>query len=163
MKKLITLSVLAVSFFVVFGGSVSAKGFDEFGYNDTARMFQGSADGVDRNLDGTVWGDPAYANDHLVMKWNRAWDLCNENGYDDPEFCLGAWTTNGWNGMMPDGSQSNWHYKIIWVGSAAENSEYWVPGGYSIWGNYEVISDHGVDASGHQVYAHGVPNGLGGH
>lgn len=30
-------------------------------------------------------------------------------------------------------------------------------------GNYEVISDHGVDSSGHQVYAHGIPNGLGGH
>ena len=141
--------------------ALAGGGFDEFGYNDSARIFVGLADGVDRNLDGTVWGDPTYANDHLVMKWNAAWDACNDNGYDDPDFCLGAWTTNEWNGMNPDGSWSNWHYKIIWVGSAAEASAYWVEGGYSVWGNYEVLSDQGVDANGHQVYAHGIPNGLG--
>jgi hypothetical protein len=49
-------------------------GFDEFGYNYKARVFVGKADGVDRVLDGKVWGDPAYANDHLVMKWSKAWD-----------------------------------------------------------------------------------------
>ena len=141
--------------------ALAGGGFDEYGYNDSARIFVGPADGVDRNLDGTVWGDPTYANDHLVMKWNAAWDACNDNGYDDPDFCLGAWTTNEWNGMNPDGSWSNWHYKIIWVGSAAEASAYWVEGGYSVWGNYEVLSDQGVDANGHQVFAQGIPNGLG--
>src|SRR3990167_4732886 len=88
----------------------AAGGFDQYGYNDTARIFSGPADGVDRVLDGKVWGDPTYANDHLVMKWNKAWDLCNANGYDNPDYCLGAWTTNEWNGMNLDGSQSNWHY-----------------------------------------------------
>jgi hypothetical protein len=31
----------------------------------------GKADGVDRVLDGKVWGDPTYANDWLVMKWSK--------------------------------------------------------------------------------------------
>lgn len=51
-----------------------ANGFDQFGYNYNARLFVGPADGVDRNLDGAVWGDPYYATDHLVMKWSKAWD-----------------------------------------------------------------------------------------
>jgi len=33
-------------------------GFDEFGYNYQARLFSGLADGVDRVLDGKVWGEP---------------------------------------------------------------------------------------------------------
>ena len=45
-------------------------GFDQFSYNRQARLFQGPADGVDRMLDGMVWGDPTSANDHLEMKWS---------------------------------------------------------------------------------------------
>ena len=139
----------------------AAGGFDQFGYNYTAHNFVGLADGVDRNLDGTVWGDPTYANDHLVMKWNAQWDNCNANGYDNPTYCAGAWTTNEWNGMLPDGSTVIEHYKIIWVGSLASASPYWRDGGYSVWGNYEVIMDQGMSPStGHFWYALATPNGL---
>ena len=161
MKKILIGATVGLIMAGVMSIPAFAKGgFDEFGYNEQANIFNANADGVDRNLDGKVWGDPAYANDHLVMKWNEAWDECNDAGNNDIDVCLGAWTTNEWNGMNPDGSRSNWHYKIIWVGSVLESSPYWVDGGYPVWGNYEVISDHGIDASGHQVYAHGVPNGL---
>lgn len=153
--------MLCVISVTAFAAQPTDKGFNANGYNYSARIFVGPADGVDKVLDGMVWGDPTYANDHLVMKWNKAWDACNAAENNDVSACLGAWTTNEWNGMNPDGSQSNWHYKIIWVGSVGSASPYWVDGGYSIWGSYEVISDQGVDSSGHQVYAHGVPNGLG--
>ncbi len=141
----------------------AAGGFNEFGYNYSARIFSGPADGVDKVLDGTVWGDPTYANDHLVMKWNAQWDNCNANGYDDPTYCLGAWVDNEWNGNVPGGSGTTEHDKIIWVGSQGENSPYWKAGGYSIWGNYEVLMQQGTDASGHYSYAHAVPNGYGTH
>jgi len=137
----------------------AAGGFDEFGYNYQARLFSGAADGSDRNLDGAVWGDPTYANDHLVMKWSKAWDDARFHG---GAWTADAWTTNQWNGMMPDGSQSNWHYKIVWVGPALEASPHWRPGGYAIWGEFEVIADHGFDPTGHFRYAHATPNGLGG-
>jgi hypothetical protein len=68
----------------------AAGGFNQNGYNYAARIFSGPADGVDKILDGKVWGDAIYANDHLVMKWNAAWDACNANGYDDPTYCPGA-------------------------------------------------------------------------
>lgn len=140
---------------------VADTGFDQYGYNEVARIFSGPADGVDRNLDGKIWGDSTYANDLLVMKWNAAWDACNANGWDDPDYCAGAWITNEWNGAVPGGSGDVWHYKVIWVGSAGESSAYWVDGGYLIWNNYEVIMDQGVSSGGHTWYAFGVPNGLG--
>ena len=142
---------------------VADTGFDQFGYNEVANIFSGKADGVDRNLDGMVWGDATYANDLLVMKWNETWDECNANGYDTAAYCAGAWTTNEWNGAVTGGSGEVWHYKIIWVGSEGLNSAYWVPGGYPVWGNYEVVMDQGITkGAGHTWFAHGIPNGLGG-
>ncbi len=140
--------------------SATGPGFNQCGYNYDARIFVGKADGVDTVLNGEVWGDPTYANDHLVMKWNAAWDACNANGYDNPTYCLGAWDTNEWNGMGPNGSKSTEHVKIIWVGSLATDSPYWVPGGYSIWGNYEAIEDQGMVGGQHIVWAAARPEGL---
>lgn len=96
-------------------------------------------------------------NDKIVMKWNAVWDACNDV---DPELCLGAWTDNEWNGMN-GGSGSVWHYKIVWVGPGGESSLYWRPGGYSIWGNYEVLMDQGTSDGVHYLLK-AVPNGYGG-
>jgi hypothetical protein len=144
--------------------ALAGGGFDQYGYNDTARVFNGT--GSSWCLAGGQAADCLGINspDKLVMKWNAAWDACNAAGNDDPAFCLGAWTTNEWNGMGEGGSGAVWHYKIIWVGPAGESSPYWLEGGYSIWSNYEVIMDQGKDLSlgpGHFVYAHATPNGLG--
>ena len=145
---------------VITCSNVATNGFNECGYNYKARVFSGLADGVDRKLDGMVWGDSTFANDHLVMKWNAAWDACNANGYDNPVFCKGAWTTNEWNGMGPNGSATSDHVKIIWVGSAGIASPYWVSGGWSIWNNYEVIMDHGIIDGQHFIWTKATPNGL---
>jgi len=71
-EKSLFLITMMIAFFLTTSSTTAAKpddkGFDEFGYNYQARIFVGSADGVDRLLDGKVWGDPTYANDHLKMK-----------------------------------------------------------------------------------------------
>lgn len=162
-KKIILMGAVALVAVLGIVATVSAKGgFDEFGYNDTARVFNGT---------GSSWclagGQAAnclgiYSPDKLVMKWNAAWDDCNANGYDDPLYCAGAWTSNSWNGNVPGGSGEVWHYKIIWVGSAGEASDYWREGGYLVWNNYEVIMDQGIADGVHSVLAHAVPNGYGG-
>lgn len=133
-------------------------GFDQFGYNYGARLFNGPADGVDRNLDGTVWGIPTYANDHLVMKWTADWDRGNAEGWSKPPY-LSAWVDNEWNGNVPGGSGTTEHCKIIWVGADLQNSPYWRTGGYPIWGQFEVLMDQGTDPTGHWSIAHAVPNG----
>ncbi|MBI3430236.1 MAG: hypothetical protein HY050_09340 [Actinobacteria bacterium] len=162
-KFLVVASMAAVAIVgSAFPPASAAGGFNQYGYNYSARIFSGSADGVDKVLDGKVWGDPTYANDHLVMKWNAAWDACNANGYNNPAFCAGAWDINQWNGNVTGGSGWSEQIKIIWVGSAAEKSTYWVDGGYSVWGNYEVISDKAMNPDRVKyIWAAGSPNGLG--
>lgn len=149
-----TLILLATSAFPAF----AAGGFDQFGYNYQARVFVGKADGVDRTLDGTVWGDTTYANDHLVMKWSKAWDDARFHG---APWTPDAWVDNEWNGSVKNGSGVGEHVKIIWVGSGLESSQYWRPGGYSIWGEFEVIFDHYTGQNG-EWFAHAVPAGYGG-
>jgi len=149
-----------------FASHATTKGFDQYGYNYQARIFVGLADGVDRNLDGNVWGDPAYANDRLVMKWSKAWDDARFHG---APWAPGAWVDNEWNGAVSGGSGEVWHYKIVWVGPSLQNSPYWRDGGYPIWGEFEVIMDQGVsdtdycgaNKGGHQWCALATPNGYG--
>jgi hypothetical protein len=135
----------------------SNQGFDEFGYNYAARIFVGPADGVDRKLDGKVWGDPTYANDRLKMSWSKAWDDAKFNG---AAWGPDAFEDNQWNGKVPGGSGETWHYRIIWVGPELENSQYWREGGYAIWGQFEVIMSHGTVADEHFWEAHAVPTGM---
>lgn len=157
MKKIATLVISLAVMAVMPLSALAAGGFDQYGYNYGARVFSGPADGVDRNLDGTVWGDSTYANDHLVMKWSKAWDNARFHG---AAWTPDAWVTNEWNGMLPDGSSTTEHVKVVWVGPALESSPYWVPGGYAIWGQFETIMDQGMSAGSHYWYAHAVPNGL---
>ena len=163
MKVPKVLVVLVASVFLFGVAAVvthAAGGFAEFGYNYQARIFVGSADGVDRTLDGMVWGDPTYANDHLVMKWSKAWDDARFHG---AAWTPDAWVDNEWNGMLPNGSSVTEHVKIVWVGPQLENSPYWREGGYSIWGEFEVLMDQGMNGGVHYSYAHAVPNGYGGY
>lgn len=143
----------------VVGTLSKGGGFDGFGYNYTARVFVGAADGVDRALDGAVWGDPTYANDHLVMKWSKGWD--NARFHGEP-WGPDAWLNNEWNGKVPGGSGEIWHYKIVWVGPELEDSPYWREGGYdALWGEFEVIFSHGTIANEHFWDAHARPSGYG--
>jgi len=164
MKKFLVWAMVALLLgLLVFSNTLvlaGGGGFDEFGYNYNARVFVGAADGVDRVLDGAVWGDPTYAQDHLVMKWSKAWDAARFQG---APWTPDAWCTNEWNGKVPGGSGETWHYKIIWVGPALENSPYWREGGYPIWGQFEVIFSHGTVANEHFWEAHANPAGFGVH
>ncbi len=135
------------------------SGFDEFGYNYNAKLFNGPADGVDRNLDDKVWGDPVYAKDHLTMKWSPAW---NDARFGQEAWNCDAWTDNHWNGKVPGGSGEIWHYKIVWVGPELQQSSCWRAGGYPIWGQFEVIFSQGTVANQHFWETHAYPAGYGG-
>ncbi len=139
----------------------SNKGFDEFGYNYSARVFNGPADGIDKSLDGKVWGDPAYAQDHLTMKWNKAWDDCNDHGNFDPTYCAGAWENNQWNGAVPGGSGEVWHYKIVWIGDYTTDPSLVPEGAQPLWNAYAIIADHGVADNLHTFLSKAEPNGYG--
>lgn len=128
-------------------GHPISTGFDQFGYNYQAHMFNGTYDSVDRNLDGKYWGSTGdFVDDKLMMKWSDSWLAnvdCNFDGKLDRGLVNGVvggislgWETNNVEGDYDsdgDGIQDA-HYtyfaKIVWVG----------PGG-SLWGQYETIEE----------------------
>jgi hypothetical protein len=128
-------------------GNPITTGFDQFGYNYQAHMFNGTYDSSDRTIDGTYWGVVAdYVDDQLIMKWSDAWLAnvdCNGDNQLDRGLVNGVpggvskgWLTNHLEGDYDsdgDGTQDA-HYtgfdKIVWVG----------PGG-PLWGQYEVIEE----------------------
>lgn len=128
---------------------VKTTGFDEFGYNDNARLFNGT---------GSSWCQGklkwtkdqcdsymgAYANDKLIMKWNDEWDRGNAENWSKTPY--NAWTDNEWNGRA-GGSGEIWHYKIAWDKGCAENQKpsaaaaKGVP--YCIWGPFAMLMSQG--------------------
>ena len=142
--------------------ALDARGFDALGYNRTARIFNGPADGADGVLDGTYHGWAMFANDHLKMKWTAGWDRGNRERWLKPPYD-DAWLDNAWSGMAPGRSGSVWHYRFRWIGPCADYAT--LPsGGYCIWGQFEVLMDHGVDATtqtAHYWYARSTPAGYG--
>jgi hypothetical protein len=159
MKKRIAVlgALLAVGLQV----SPVLAGFDQFGYNDKARIFNGTGESwsLAKGLPADYLG--IYAKDKLVMKWNAEWDRGNLEGWTDPDGYR-AWTDNEWNGKR-EGSGEIWHYKIAWSKTCADGL---VPdnGGYCIWGQFEVLMDQGQDPNlfdGHQWLAKAIANGYG--
>lgn len=153
---MVMMGILALP---TFAKQPTDKGFNEFGYNYNARIFQGKADGVDKMLDGKVWGDPTYASDMLVMKWNAEWDRGNEEDWQNGPYR--AWEDNEWNGQVPGGSGYSEHYKIVWVGPCGANGTELPSGGYCIWNQFAVIFDQGNGPDGHFWYTHANPSGYG--
>lgn len=150
------LGAVAVSAF-------AAGGFDQYGYNNTARIFNGTGSGWCQARGAAADCLGIYSPDKLVMKWNAEWDRGNAEGWSDPNGYK-AWENNEWNGAFPGGSQAVWKYKIVWVGDYVANPSLIPDGGYGIWGQFAVIMDQGKDPSygpGHLWFAHANPSGYG--
>lgn len=171
MKKLLS-GLISISLFLTLVTFVRADkpadvGFNEFGYNYNARVFNGT--GYQWCMGKYGWDVAAcdsylgiYAGDKLVMKWNEEWDRGNAEGWSNGPYR--AWTSNEWNGM-DGGSDAVWHYKIVWDEGCAENGSPTAKGNaYCIWGQFATVMDQGKDPSygpGHFWFAHGTPSGYG--
>ena len=155
-QRILLIAAAVVALVALPAIATAAGGFDQFGYNDTARVFSGPADGVDRVLDGKVWGDPTYANDHLVMKWNAEWDRGNLENWAKPPYA--AWLNNEWNGNVPGGSGESEIFKTVWYAGCAAAIPTPPAGGYCIWGQFAVLMDH---APSGDWFAHADPTGYG--
>ena len=143
--------------------SASDNGFDQWGYNRTARIFSGTGWSWcmqkfnSESYCQTYYGP--WANDQLIMKWNAEWDRGNAEGWANPPY--DAWENNQWNGMAPGGSGEVWHYKFVWVGPCGAYGTPLPNGGYCIWGQFAVILSQGTSDGIHVWDAHGVPSGYG--
>ena len=149
-------------------GSVIETGYDQWGYNYQARIFNGKYCDAYRNA---AWCQE-WANDDLEMKWNDAWlsnKDCDGGGLLDRHYGFasyigsGAWLTNHQKGTYIDtkNKKQRWTYFVKIVAApadatksggtwfAADGSEI----GPDIWGEFAVIQeiyndtgtgDHGI-------------------
>lgn len=149
-------------------GEVIETGFDKWGYNYQAHIFNGGYCDAYRDA---AWCQP-YSDVHLKMKWNDAWlsnKDCDGDGLLDRHYGYdsyigsGAWITNHQSGeyVDADGDVCSWNYfvKIVAVPfGAVQSAGYWYTAGGDeigpvIWGEFAIVQ---------QVYndpcagAHGV-------
>lgn len=149
-------------------GEVIVLGFDEWGYNYQAHMFNGTY--CDAYHDA-AWCQP-YKDVKLAMKWNDAWlsnKDCDGDGLLDRYYGFdsyigsGAWLTNHQSEEYEkDGKICRWEYfvKIIAVPADAINdgSTWYTADGIEIgpviWGSFAVVQrvyndscegDHGIE------------------
>jgi hypothetical protein len=143
-------------------GEPLVLGYDEFGYNYQAHMFNGRYCDYDR-VEG---GD--YCDVKLVMKWNDAWlsnKDCDGDGKLDRFYGFdsyigsGAWCTNHQWGYNEDGTKWVYFVKIVAApADATVDGGMWYAAdgteiGPVIWGSFAIIQqvlndkgtgDHGV-------------------
>ncbi len=137
-------------------GRVITTGYDEWGYNYQAKMFNGTYCDAYRDA---AWCQP-YKNDNLMMKWNDAWLSnmdCDLDGLLDRHYGFdsyigsGAWLTNHMSGEYEDenGEACKWTYFVkivaapddatltdgIWY--AADGTEI----GPVIWGEFATVQE----------------------
>ena len=135
-------------------GDVITVGYDEWGYNYQAHLFNGGY--CDAYRDAT-WCQP-YKDVNLMMKWNDAWlsnKDCDGDGLLDRHFGFdsyigsGAWLTNHqWGSDVDeDGNVYNWYYFVKIVAAPADafpEGGYWYTAdgteiGEVIWGDFAII------------------------
>lgn len=126
-------------------GNIIGNGYDQYGYNYQAHMFNGYADNYSRPA------TPVTSGDKLIMKWSDAWLAnvdCNGDGKLDRGLVDGevngvsmGWLTNHYVGSYVDGDGNTQHYtdfiKIVWTGP-----------GSPLWGQYTIIEEVWNDPSG---------------
>ncbi|MDO8745344.1 MAG: hypothetical protein Q7J76_09590 [Candidatus Brocadiaceae bacterium] len=135
---------------------VIETGFDEWGYNYQAHLFNGGYCDAYRNAD---WCQP-YKDDELIMKWNDAWlsnQDCDGDGLLDRHYGYttyigsGAWLTNHQKGTYIDGKgkKQRWEYFVKIVAAPADATKtggtwYAADGteiGPVIWGDFAIIQE----------------------
>ena len=131
-------------------GNPLTLGYDEFGYNYQAHIFNGLYDDYDRKHGGN------YPGVHLIMKWNDAWLSNKDHDFDglsdrhygfDSYIGSGAWLTNHIWGTNPDGTHWDYSVKIVAVPSDAyEVGGIWYEHdgteiGPAIWGSFAIIQE----------------------
>lgn len=139
-------------------GAPITTGYDQWGYNYQARLFNGTY--CDSYRDAPWCHE--YADINLSMKWNDAWlsnKSCDTDGLLDRHYGFstykgsGAWLTNHMSGVNSDGSKWTYFTKIVAVPLDAINKGgtwYTAEGvkiGPAIWGDFATVQTVSNDPS----------------
>lgn len=128
--------------------TVVSKGFDQYGYNRCAHIFNGTYEGycTERKAPSTC-GD-VEGSTKLVMKWNEEWDRGNATGWKAGPY--DAYLDNEVKGTDLDGNPVSGHFKIKWDAGCALNGISAI-GGVCYWTNFVILMDQGM-ADGKHVW-----------
>lgn len=135
-------------------GNPISVGYDQFGYNYQAHMYNGRYCDYDRIIGGD------YCDVDLIMKWNDAWlsnkdcngDKLLDRYYGHSSYIgSGAWLTNHQKGINDDGS--HWEYFVKIVAKPTASFSCASVGGSEIWGAFCIIQQVSNDPS---LGEHGV-------
>jgi hypothetical protein len=160
-------------------GSVITTGYDEWGYNYQAMMFNGKYCDAYRDA---AWCQE-YKDDNLAMKWNEGWlsnKDCDGDGLLDRHYGYdsyigsGAWLTNHMSGVYEgdEGQTCQWNYFVKIVAAPddayADGGVWYTAGGKEIgpviWGEFAIIQEVSNDpcaGENGQIYRSPVRAGLG--
>lgn len=160
-------------------GTVIETGYDMWGYNYQARLFNGGYCDAYRDA---AWCQE-YKDVDLMMKWNDAWlsnKDCDGDGLLDRHFGYpsyvgsGAWLTNHQSGEYEgeDGQTCKWNYFTKIVAAPADTTltdGYWYTAdgteiGPEIWGSFATIMTVSNDACAGEkglLYNAPAPTGFG--
>lgn len=142
-------------------GNTATMGFDEFGYNRCAHMFNGTYAGWcaargNPNPDcGGVKGSTK-----LIMKWNEEWDRGNATGWAAGPYAANL--DNETRGNYLDGTPFSEHFKTRWdSGCDTSGGVVSTNGGSCIWGPFEILMDQGTEGGDHMWWTKLTPAGYG--
>ena len=138
-------------------GDVVTPGYDKYGYNYQAKMFNGLYENFSRPATPVTEGT-----ENMIMKWSDEWlatvDCNGDHKLDrglDPKtgksdgFSKG-WVTNHFEGDYLDADGESHHYtysvKIAWVGPVPEGTDPFAA--TRIWGQFAVIEEIQTDPFG---------------
>lgn len=126
-------------------GNPISEGYDKYGYNYQAHLFNGYYDNFSRPV------VPVTSGDKLIMKWSDSWLAnvdCDGNGKLDRGLVDGVvggtslgWLTNQLNGSYIGVDGDVQHYtdfvKIVWTGTDSP-----------LWGQYTIVQEVWNDPAG---------------
>jgi len=142
-------------------GRTIETGYDEWGYNYQAMMFNGGY--CDAYRDAAWCQD--YKDVDLIMKWNAGWmsnkdcdgDLLLDRHYGNDSYIgSGAWLTNHQSGKVEvNGKMRKWTYFVKIVAApedaTSENGYWYTPDGIEIgeviWGQFAIVQQVSNDPS----------------
>ena len=141
-------------------GREVAPGFDKFGYNRCAHVFNGTYGGWCEARGEVPTCSGWTPSSKLIMKWNEEWDRGNAENWAKPPYA--AYLDNEARGFGLDGIAYSEHFKTRWdAGCAASNGAGSTNGGDCIWGPFEILMDHGKEAGEHFWWTKLTPAGYG--
>ncbi len=141
-------------------GNTAERGFDEYGYNRCAHIFNGTFEGWCAAKGQVPDCAGVAGSTNLIMKWNEEWDRGNATGWTAGPYAANL--DNETRGTYLDGTPFSEHFMTRWdAGCVASGGTESSNGGQCIWGQFEILMDQGTEAGEHLWWAKLTPAGYG--